>query len=211
MTVLVIVGIAVVVLGALILLLFPDRPGGKIAWHGAEVSSIGAGLPLVVVGIAAIVIAGGGVIGGGDDDGADVAGAGGNGASAMETGTVLECPNQPEARVVDVPQGAKGLTVAGPAESKTEPFVLRFIDDNQTVGMLTARKLPSDIFQIESFVDGDCQTSEITSVEPGSAALDAIPNQSTVMIPALMGRSYILVVGYGGAGINVNFEEVRPR
>ena len=69
MTILVIVGVAIVVLGAFILLLFPDRPGGKIGWQGAEVSSIGAGLPLIVVGIAAIAIGGNGVIGGGDDGG----------------------------------------------------------------------------------------------------------------------------------------------
>ena len=69
MTILAIVGVAIVVLGAFILLLFPDRPGGKIGWQGAEVSSIGAGLPLIVVGIAAIAIGGNGVIGRGDDGG----------------------------------------------------------------------------------------------------------------------------------------------
>jgi hypothetical protein len=37
------VGIAVAVFGALVLLRFPDRPGGKIAWQGLEVSSVGAG------------------------------------------------------------------------------------------------------------------------------------------------------------------------
>ena len=59
MTILLVVGVGVVLLGALVLLLFPDRPGGRIAWQGAEVSSIGAGLPLIVVGIAAIAISGG--------------------------------------------------------------------------------------------------------------------------------------------------------
>ena len=146
MTILVIVGVAIVVLGAFILLLFPDRPGGRIGWQGAEVSSIGAGLPLIVVGIAAIAIGGNGVIGGGDDGGA-LDGEGGSGGSAAGTGLELDCPDLPQARVVDVPQGAHELTVAGPVESKTEPFSLRFIDDNQTVGVLTARKLPSDVFQ----------------------------------------------------------------
>ncbi len=210
-TILVIVGVAIVVLGAFILLLFPDRPGGKIAWQGAEVSSIGAGLPLIVVGIAAIAIGGGGVIRGADDGGADLGGEGGNGGSAAETGIVLECPDLPKARVVDVPQGANGLIVAGPAESKTEPFVLRFIDDNQTVGVLRAKKLPSDVFQIQSFVDADCQTSEIEGTEPGGAALDAVPNDTNVMIPDLMGRSYVLYLRYVGPDIRVSFIEVRPR
>jgi hypothetical protein len=208
-TILVIVGVAIVVLGAFILLLFPDRPGGKIAWQGAEVSSIGAGLPLIVVGIAAIAIAGGGAIRGARDGGADLGGEGGTGGSAADTGIGLECPDLPQARVVDVPQGANALVVAGPAESKSEPFVLRFIDDNRTVGVLTARKLPSDVFQIQSFIDGDCQTSEIKG-EPGAAALDAITNWRNVTIPDLMGRSYVLNLGYTGSEINVNFEEVRP-
>ena len=208
MTVLLIVGVAVVVLGAFILLLFPDRPGGKIAWQGAEVSSLGAGLPLIVVGIAAIAIAGSGVIAR-DDDGAGLGGDGANGDSAAGTGAALECPGLPQARIVDVPQGAHTLIVAGPIESKTKPFILRFIDDNRTVGALAARKLPSDVFQIQAFVDGDCQTSEIEG-EPGAAALDAIDNWRNVTIPDLMGRSYVLNLGYTGTEINVNFEEVRP-
>lgn len=207
MTILVIVGVAIVVLGAFILLLFPDRPGGKIGWQGAEVSSIGAGLPLIVVGLAAIAIGGNGAIGGGDDGG--TLDESGNGGSAAEAGIVLECPDLPEARVVDVPQGAYALTVAGPVESKTEPFALRFIDDNRTVGVLTARKLPSDVFQVLSFVDADCQTSELTR-EPGAAALDAIPAWAGVTIPELMGRSYVLLLRYGDAVIGVDFKEVRP-
>ena len=208
MTILAIVGVAIVVLGAFILLLFPDRPGGKIGWQGAEVSSIGAGLPLIVVGIAAIAIGGNGVIGGGDDGGT-LDGEGGSGGSAAGTGLELDCPDLPQARVVDVPQGAHELTVAGPVESKTEPFSLRFIDDNQTVGVLTARKLPSDVFQVQSFVDADCQTSAIEG-EPGAAALDAIPGWGNVTIPELMGRSYVLTLGYTGSDIVVYFKEVRP-
>jgi hypothetical protein len=207
-TILVIVGVAIVVLGAFILLLFPDRPGGKVGWQGAEVSSLGAGLPLIVVGIAAIAIGGNGVIGGGDDGGT-LDGEGGSGGSGAGTGIGLECPDLPQARVVDVPQGAHELTVAGPVESKTEPFSLRFIDDNHTVGVLTARKLPSDVFQVQSFVDADCPTSKIEG-EPGAAALDAITNWRNVTIPELMGRSYVLNLGFTGTDILVNFEEVRP-
>jgi hypothetical protein len=59
MAVLVIAGIAVAVLGALILLVFPDPPGGTISWQGAQVSSVGAGLPLIVVGVVAIAFGGG--------------------------------------------------------------------------------------------------------------------------------------------------------
>jgi hypothetical protein len=102
------------------------------------------------------------------------------------------------------------LIIAGPAESKTEPFTLRFKDNNQTVGALRARLLSSQVFEIQSFVDADCQSSQIESNEPGGAALDAIPNNTNVTIPDLMGLSYILNLGYGGPDIRVNSEEVRP-
>jgi hypothetical protein len=213
-TILLVVGVAVVGLGAFILLLFPDRPGGKIAWQGVEVSSIGAGLPLIVVGIAAIAIAGGGAIG--EDDGtggerAVVAENGENGDSGDQTGSDLACPDLPQARVVEVPQGANALIVAGAAESKTEPFVLHLIDDNQTVGALAARLLQTQLFEIQSFVDADCQPAVVEAVEPGGAPLDALPNYVNVSIPELMGRSYILNIGTGGTDIRVNFQEVVPR
>ena len=51
------VGVALVALGALILLRFPDRPGGSVAFLGMEVSSIGAGLPLIALGLLAVVLA----------------------------------------------------------------------------------------------------------------------------------------------------------
>src|SRR5688500_20344381 len=46
--------VALVVFGAFVLLRFPDRPGGTIRWHGVEVSSVGGGLPLSVLGVVAI-------------------------------------------------------------------------------------------------------------------------------------------------------------
>ena len=57
MVVLAVVGVALVVFGAFVLLRFPDRPGGRLVWHGVEVSSVGAGLPLIVLGVIAIVMA----------------------------------------------------------------------------------------------------------------------------------------------------------
>lgn len=51
------VGAGVVILGAVVLILMPNRPGGTISWAGVQVNSAGAGLPLIVVGIAAIAVA----------------------------------------------------------------------------------------------------------------------------------------------------------
>src|SRR6266849_5182605 len=56
MTVAIAVVIVVIVFGMVVLLLFPDRPGGRISLGRlGEVSSVGAGVPLIVVGLAALV------------------------------------------------------------------------------------------------------------------------------------------------------------
>lgn len=49
-----VVGVGVVILGAFILLVLPERPGGTVGWGDFQVKSTGAGLPLIVVGIVAI-------------------------------------------------------------------------------------------------------------------------------------------------------------
>jgi hypothetical protein len=52
-----VLGVGLVALGVVVLLLFPDRPGGMIRFHTVEVGSKGAGLPLIVVGAALAVAA----------------------------------------------------------------------------------------------------------------------------------------------------------
>jgi branched-chain amino acid transport system substrate-binding protein len=52
-----VVGVALVVFGALVTLKFPDRPGGDLRILGIEVRSPAAGLPLIVLGVAAIGMA----------------------------------------------------------------------------------------------------------------------------------------------------------
>jgi hypothetical protein len=51
------VGVGVIALGAIVLLLMPDRPGGTISWAGVKVNSAGAGMPLIVVGLVAVAVA----------------------------------------------------------------------------------------------------------------------------------------------------------
>jgi hypothetical protein len=136
-TVLLVVGVGVVVLGAFVLLVFPDRPGGKIAWQGVEVSSLGAGLPLIVVGIAAIAIASSGVVGGdGGTTGKHQGSSEGSGGSPASDSV---CPDAlqsvPAERVSDVPLGAHDLVAVGRTASKTGPFALRFIVADHVVGV----------------------------------------------------------------------------
>jgi hypothetical protein len=201
--ILLVVGVGVVALGALVLLLFPDRPGGKIAWRGVEVSSIGAGLPLIVVGLAAIAIWSGGVIRG---DGGD---------SGDQTIAALRCPDDlaksvSAQRIATVESGVNAQIVAGPTVSKTEPFGLRLTDGGETVGAMTVRLFPaSGMFKVQSFVDANCQVGHVQSLaEPGQGALSEIPNWADVRI-VLLGRSYRFNLG-GGDEIRVNFSPFVP-
>jgi len=54
---LVTIGIVLIVFGGLVLLRFPDRPGGVFEFRGVRVQSVGAGLPLIVLGLVAVVLA----------------------------------------------------------------------------------------------------------------------------------------------------------
>lgn len=207
MTVLLIAGTGVVILGALVLLLFPDHPGGKLAWQGVEVSSLGAGLPLIVVGLAAIAISGSGIIGGGSGGGAAET------TPEDRTTATPKCPGDltksvPPQRVAGVESGADAQVIAGASMSKTELFGLRLTDGGKTVGAITARFVPaSGVFVIQSFVDAACHASHVESIgEPG--ALPAVQNFTDVRVN-LGGRSYKLNLG-GGTDLRVNFSPFAP-
>ena len=209
-TVLLAVGVAVVALGALVLLLFPHRPGGKIAWQGVEVSSIGAGLPLIVLGVVAIAIAGSGVVGrnSGNAGGQDASSAGSGGRASSES----VCPDALEGvapgRVSDVPQGANSLVVVGRTASKTEPFGLRFVVADHVVGVLAARLLPGGQLQIKRFVDADCRPTHVE--ELGGAPVESLERGINYPIPALLGHSYLLSFLYDGAYILISFDSSGP-
>lgn len=54
---LVTVGVLLIVFGGLVLLRFPDRPGGEFEFRGVRIQSVGAGLPLIVLGVVAVALA----------------------------------------------------------------------------------------------------------------------------------------------------------
>jgi hypothetical protein len=208
-TVLIVLGVAVVVFGAVILLLFPDRPGGKIAWQGAEVSSIGAGLPLIVVGIVAVGLAGTGVIGNDEDGGGETSGSAGNAG----TPAAIKCPDDlakslPAQRVATVESGANAQIIAGPSASKTQPFGLRLTDGGETVGAVSATFFPASGVFKGTIVDADCHATKVQSLVPGEGSLEAVPNNADVRLD-LMGQSYVLNFG-GGSDIRVNFAKFVP-
>jgi uncharacterized membrane protein len=55
--VLVALGVVLIALGAIVLISFSDRPEASVKLLGVQVSSAGAGVPLVVLGVLVIVFA----------------------------------------------------------------------------------------------------------------------------------------------------------
>jgi hypothetical protein len=51
-----VLGVVLITLGGVVLLLFPDRPGGEVQLLGFQVSSVGAGLPLIALGVVLVAI-----------------------------------------------------------------------------------------------------------------------------------------------------------
>lgn len=51
----IIIGLIITIVGIIVILKFPDRPGGTFRWGSIEISSKGAGLPIIVIGLACVI------------------------------------------------------------------------------------------------------------------------------------------------------------
>lgn len=177
------VGVALVAIGALVLLRFPDRPGGKVRLLGLEVSSIGAGLPLVALGVLSVVLASG-QQGGGTQTATSAATSGGGGqvggpppanTPACVTGFFDARPVVARGRRRALPAEVNDVEVLSAAEPKRQEFGLVLTDGGRIVG---AAKMAYDIgarqFRFDRLVDRGCHNAGWTSPDqPG-------PNPSTV-------------------------------
>jgi hypothetical protein len=219
--VLLIAGVTLVVFGAVVLLRFPDRPGGTISWHGIEVSSVGGGLPLIVVGIVAIAIAS--VRGPGGPDGPDgpsgpigpVEGSPDSTTQERAEGGSAACFDQyfvnvPNDRIATLEEGAQDIDVIGPSQPKEGTVGIRLDMLGNPIGALRFQFFPrsGDVFKIESVVDARCR--ETQSFVNASRASDprTLQNFDTLRIQ-LGGSFYELRLG-GGSTIRLNFVRVNP-
>jgi hypothetical protein len=198
-------GVGLVLFGALVLLRFPDRPGGRIAWQGFEVSSVGAGLPLVVVGIAAIAVAAT-LDGGGEASGDEEAGIAPAGIAASES---HPCPEFfagiPARRVASLEAGVEGRIVVRPSEPKRGAIGLSFTDGGRSVGALRIVYFPDNgLFKVDGLVDASCRpVSSFENLDRPEADPGTLQNFDTLVI-GLAGNRYALRVG-GGTDVRFNF------
>jgi hypothetical protein len=196
MMVLVIVGIALVGLGALVLLKFPDRPGGKVAWHGFEVNSVGAGLPLIVLGVVAIAIAGPIQLSGAKPAFPAVT----PGAEPGSTGVPAE-------RTVTLEDGTHDRDVIQVDQPKDQPISIKFTQNSRALGALTLLPFPKDgLFKVQDVVDAQNRPVVEYSNASRGGPKNVLQNWDTLHV-RFENKLYLLRVG-GFDTIRVNFEQV---
>jgi hypothetical protein len=216
--ILLIAGVALVVFGAFVLLRFPDRPGGTISWHGMQVSSVGGGLPLIVVGVVAIAIAS--FRGPGGPDGAS--GPNGPGEDSPDSTTQEQAEggsaacfdqyfvNVPNDRIATLEEGAQDVDVIGPSQPKEGTVGIRLDVLGKPIGALRFQFFPrsGDVFKIETVVDARCRETQgfLNTSRPSDPR--TLQNFDTLRIQ-LDGSFYELRFG-GGSTIRLNFIRVNP-
>ncbi|MDB4890804.1 MAG: hypothetical protein JWL61_2659 [Gemmatimonadetes bacterium] len=151
---LLVIGVALGAFGALVLLKYSDSPGGSIKWLGAEVSSKGAGLPLIALGVACIVFA---------------ATRFPDRELAQTAPPVLPVYAEkcvpgffdgiPPDRIDTVEVGMRDVEIIGSHEKQDTPFVLILTEGGQRIGGLRLRLYggnTSPVYKIELAIDAGC-------------------------------------------------------
>lgn len=196
MTILLVVGVLLVVFGGLVLLFFPDRPGGKVGWHDFEVSSVGAGLPVIVVGVVAVGFAAvnGHGFGLGGPSAVSASSGSSSAASAGCLGGVFH--GIPVARTTTVEAGASAEPAVRGGEGLSGPVGLRLTDSGRTVGGVAFSYFPtSQLFKIASVVDAACKpVSDLEDVDRPSQDPHSLANWDTLAL-RLDGKLYDLRLG----------------
>lgn len=222
---LVILGAALIVLGAVTLFWFPDRPGGVVRFHGVEVDSKGAGLPLMVVGaalaVAAVVVPGGTQGTTNTTEGSSEASSDSGDAEPQVTRLdvvpqtdctkrfFVQDPAVDAARVRSVELDAEDRHVLAQGERQDTPFGMVLSDtlSAATPKVLGAVKLfhrPGVGFHIIGVVDEQtCQPVGVSLAdEPGVPAPAGLGDYNWVLI-RLGGQSYVLLLNSSNANTEV--------
>src|SRR5882672_10909766 len=133
---LLLLGIVLVVFGAVVLLKYSDRPGGTIKWLGAEVSSKGAGLPLIALGVGCIAYAAVHFPQTALDPNPIRIASDTSCMGALLSGVSKD-------RVHTVETGSKDREIIGSHLKLDTPFVLLLTDSGQRIGALRVRLYPA--------------------------------------------------------------------
>ena len=196
-----VVGIGLMIFGALVLLKFPYRPGGKITWGGIEISSMGAGLPLIVLGVICIVISSTGIS---PEDLCKI-------YPDICNGKSENCfEGIPEDRVATMEEGAKYIQLIGPHQSKDEAIAINFTENRKPIGAIKFYYMfDNKFFKVDSIVDSECKPIE--DYENVNRGGDKHVLQSWDTLQIQFGdHTYELSLDYHDGTINAEFKRVSP-
>jgi hypothetical protein len=221
--VLIIVGMALIAFGAFVLVRHADRPGGSLKWLGLELSSTGAGLPVIALGIGCIVFAA--TLGRGgertepqDPVTARVDQKSGKGA-ASSTAVPQGCTNLdaflaplPADRIGVVEAGMRNVHVIGAHQPLDQPFAIVFTDGGQRIGAARVRLFRAaarnqDLYRVEVVVDAACRVvTDVRNMTRGGNPRELI-NWDTARI-RLGEHQYEVRVGGEGSVVVDHFTRV---
>jgi hypothetical protein len=202
--VLLVLGVGLVLFGAFVLLRYPSSTGGTVSIVGIQVSSAGAGLPLIVLGVAAVLLSNTGVA-----ERLELPGLGRT-ESVTTSGDGASCfPDVASDRIRRLEAGASDQDVIGPHQSKAEPFVLVLTEGGATIAELRLRFFPeNELFRVESAVDAECEElGGLSNLDRGGEPR-VLQNFDTLGIRTATG-DYALRLG-GGTTIRVNVSRFVP-
>jgi hypothetical protein len=212
-------GLGLIAFGAIVLLRYSDRPGGTVKWLGLELSSAGAGLPLIALGIGCIVLvvlrgpaasadrtprdagASGAASG---DSGQRAAAVPGDSAARAASSDCLEAlfASLPRDRVATVEAGMRALQVIGPHQLLDSPFGVVLTENGERIGAIRLRlyrgtNASADLYKVEAIVDAACQpVQELRNASRGGNPRELV-NWDTLRM-RLGGHDYEMRIGGEG-------------
>ncbi|HEV2881965.1 MAG TPA: hypothetical protein VGX24_11860 [Pyrinomonadaceae bacterium] len=219
MLVLAALGVALVLFGGWLLVKMPERPGGKLALGKVEVSSAGAGLPLVVLGVVCVVLSASGDLRGMIGLPPDKTPTPTPTTSPTPTATATppaspspasgDCLQQyvaaiPTDLVASVEERALNVRIIEPAPAAGEAFVIKFTEERAPLGAIKLSLYENNgkyIFKITSVVDAACQPASYRVIGAGDQR--TLHDWDTIRIN-FGGIAYEARIGYR-TGIELNY------
>jgi hypothetical protein len=199
-------GTALVLFGAVVLLRFSDRPGASLKWLGMELTSSGAGLPLIALGIGCIVFS----VLHTPASPTEARESTGVASTSSADGCLGEFVSAvPADRVASLEAGMSAPVVTAPQRLDL-PFALLLTQDGERIGGVRFRLYPgpnygSDLYKLEAAVDVDCHPIEGRNASRGGDPRSLVNFDSLRL--RLGAHEYDLRVG-GEGDIEVTFSRV---
>ena len=215
--VLILVGVALVAFGGFVLVRHGERPGGSLKWLGLELSSTGAGLPVIALGIGCIIFAA--TLGGGGErtgpvdpittGGEEKPGKGDSALAGVPPGCAsLDAflASVPADRVGVVEAGMRDVEIIRADQRLDQPFAIVFTDGGQRIGAARMRLFQGsnrgqDLYRVEAVVDAACRTVDgVRNVTRGGSPRDLI-NHDTARMRLGEHQYEVRIGGNGNIGV----------